>query len=230
MIYHAMQLRVERRSATGVTLLTSYVWGKEIDTMNRITAMQNAYNRNVERGPGLEDARHRLMVSMVYPLPIGSGTSFLGSVPVVNSILGGWQISGIVRVNSGSPLTPILSKDVSGTGRLVDRPNLIGPVNDGPKTKLAWWNKAGLQIQSSGFGNAGQGILTGPGWFTTDLSLARRFHMGEHREMQVRFEAFNALNHTNFNNPNTTADSSSFGTIGSANPSRQLQLGAKFNF
>ncbi len=222
-IYHGLQLRVERRATTGVTVLTSYAWGKMISS----GAIRDAYNRAIERGPDAEDMRHRLSISLLYQLPaFGTG--------VVRSVLSGWEISGITRTNSGSPVTPTVAGDFSLRGSRRDRPNIIGNPSLGSAANAkTWWNKAAFALPEPGtFGNAGPGSLTGPGYFASDLSLMKKITLTENKDMQFRWEIFNLFNQTNFGPepPVANFSSSTFGTIGSALPSRQMQLALKFTF
>jgi len=230
--YHGLQLRVERRSTRGATVLLSYAFGKLIG--NATGPIRNTYNINAERGLEADDTRHRFMTSFVLPLPIGRDrTYFNGMGKLADSFFGGWNLSAIVRANSGDQLTPTVSVDVSGTGRRADRPDLIGDPNLGDKAnpKTGWWNTAAFKMPAAGtFGTAGKGILTGPGYLGTDLAILKDLRISESRAAQVRIEMFNAFNQVNFLNPSTVFNSASFGTIGSALPGRQLQGGLKFAF
>lgn len=223
--YHGMQLRVERRSSSGVTVLGSYAWSKLIDNIGPV---RDAYNLRAERGPGTEDMRHRLTTSFVLPLPVGRGQS-----GVLNGIIGGWELSGIMRANSGSPLTPTVSRDFSGIGRRADRPNIVGQVSLGSAAhpRTGWWNRAAFTLPETGtFGNAGKGSIIGPGYFGTDFSLLKRFNISEDAAVQLRFEVFNVFNQANFWSPRTVFDAADFGTIGTALENRQIQLGMKVIF
>jgi hypothetical protein len=223
-IYHGLQLRVERRAPTGLTVLSSYALGQMLGT----GAIRDAYNRAVEKGPDAEDMRHRLSISLLYQLPsFGQG--------VVGALLGGWEISGISRANSGSPVTPSVSGDFSLRGSRRDRPNIIGnpDLGSAANATTGWWNKAAFALPEPGtFGNAGPGSLRGPGYFASDLSLMKRFNLTENKDIQFRWEIFNVFNQTNFGPepPVSNFSSSTFGTIGSALPSRQMQAALKFTF
>lgn len=232
-IYHGLQTRVERRSSTGGTILVSYAWSKLIDDLGTIGGFRDSYNRALERGLGQEDARHRFSASYVYAIPLGQGRQFMSNLSGVgNAILGGWEVSGIVRANSGSPLTPTWPTNNSGNGRNADRPNLIGnPRLDNPDPRTGWWNRAAFAAPAPGtVGNAGKGILIGPGYLATDFSLLKRFRISENQDLQFRAEIFNALNQPNFFNP-VTVFAGAFGTIGAtAADNRQIQLGLKYMF
>lgn len=236
--YHGLQLRVERRSSTGPTILTSYAFGKMLDDLgpaplNSTLPPQDSYNLRRERGRGQEDMRHRLTASYIYPLPLGKGHRLLNEPGnVLGYVFGNWELSGIWRANSGIPLTPTISQDISGTGNRRDRPNLIGNAKlDNPSPSTGWFNRSAFTLPAPGtFGNVGKGVLTGPGYFGVDASLLKRIAVSEGKGLQLRFEFFNILNHPNFNVPNMQFDSASFGTIATAESARQLQGGLKFIF
>ena len=160
--YHGMQLRLERRVATGVTILTSYSWGK----MLRDGTARDTYNRVIEKGPDTEDMTHRFSTSVIYPVPQ------IGGDGIVGKILGGWQLTAITRKNTGSPATPTVSGNFDGRNTLRDRPNIIGnPDLGSDANSKVWWNKAAFALPENGtFGNAGTGSLRQPGYFATDFS------------------------------------------------------------
>jgi hypothetical protein len=224
-IYHGLQSRVERRSSSGATLLVSYAWGQMISDAGPI---RDVYNLRAERGPDSEDIRHRFSGSFVLPIPVGqAGTGWRPG------LIGGWELSGIVRANTGVRLTPTVSQDFSGSTRRADRPDLVGNPNLGDKAdpKTGWWNRAAFALPARGtFGNAGKGVLEGPGYISADAGLMKRFEVGEDKTFQFRWEIFNVFNHTNFFLPNEAFDSASFGTIGTAFDGRQMQFALKFIF
>ncbi len=232
-IFHGLQSRVERRSEKGLTMLISYAWSKLIDDgggrrISNTPPRQNAYNLKAERGLGLEDIRHRFSGSFVYNLPFGSS---LGGV--ARALLTGWELSSIVRANTGSPQTPTLAQNISGRGRNADRPNIVGnPKLENPNPRTGWWNRAAFALPAPGtFGNAARGSIIGPGYFGTDAALMKRFVISEEKSFQFRWEMFNVFNQVNFFPSNQlNFDSPTFGTIGIALPSRQMQAGLKFIF
>ncbi len=231
--YHGLQTRLERRSATGLTMLLDYSWSKLIDDVGANAPVRDAYNLKQEKGLGQEDMRHRFSINYVYALPFGNGRAHLNQLPkVANGFLGGWEISGIFRANSGPALTPTLSANVSGFGRSSDRPNVVGDWRiDNPSPTTGWYNKSAFVAPPAGsVGNAGSGILTGPGYQGADVSLMKRFTFAENKNAQFRFEVFNALNHANFYPVATVWDAATFGTTGSALDNRQIQLGIKLNY
>jgi hypothetical protein len=94
-----------------------------------------------------------------------------------------------------------------------------------------WLNPAAFLPNALGtFGNLGRNALFGPGNFAFDASLSRRFAIREWVRLEARFEAFNAINHTNFNNPTTTLNSSNFGKILGAGDPKILQFAVKLHY
>jgi hypothetical protein len=128
--------------------------------------------------------------------------------------------------------------DQSRTGGGFDRPNATGmdPYDvGGERTTGRWFNLAAFQVQNVGtFGNVGRNTLIGPPLFNFDASALKNFNFTERHYLQFRFEAFNALNHPNWGNPNTNANNrTAFGTIGgirNGTNMRQLQMALKFVF
>lgn len=239
--FHSMQLRFEKRSSKNLTFLTSYTLSKTIDmgsgggSSGDGTTPQDSRNVFAERGLANFDARHRLVFSSVYPLPFGAGRTFLaGAGRAVNAILGGWGLSGIFTLQSGRPLTPAISTDYNQTGQTdTDRPNRIadGQLPSSQRTLDRWFDTSAFVLPRPGvFGNAGRGILKGPGVNSFDVALLKIVDAGDRLHFQLRAEFFNLLNHPNFNMPNRNADVAQFGRIFSARDPRQIQFGLKLLF
>jgi hypothetical protein len=216
--YNSGILRIEKRFSGGLTFLGSYTWSKSI--WDQTTP--DPSNTRMGRGPSPIDNRHRVVFSYLYELP------FLKN----NGYLGGWQISGVVTLRSGQPLTPTLTADNSNTTARQDRPLAIGnPAIDNPDPRVGWWNRSAFTTPPIyTYGNAGTGILVGPAFNNVDFSTSKNFRVTEGTRLQFRGEIFNILNHPNFGQPNTQWDTALFGTVGSALPSRQIQFGLKLVF
>ena len=140
-------------------------------------------------------------------------------------------------VQSGSPFTVNLSsaQDVANIGLVggnnLERPNLIADPNSGPKTPAEWFNTSAFALPAQySFGNAGRNDVVGPGFENLDLSLQKEWIARENLTLQFRFDAFNALNHPNFNLPGRIFGASNFGVITSAQDPRELQFALKLAF
>ena len=257
--YHSVATKITRRLANGLQGLVSYTWSKSMDNGSGIRTLgtdplkpQKGDCVSCEWGLSVFDTRHRFVTSFLYDLPVGPGRRYLQS-GLVSSILGGWQVGGIVRASTGFPLTVTSGVDQSRTAHGYDRPNVVGGVSaelpSDQRSPGAWFNVSAFQMNASGtFGSVGRSTLTGPGIFVIDFSAVKNFQVGATR-VQCRIEAFNLLNRPNFGDPNTnTAQSNwnvaganriptpgggAFGTINETRatvPMRQLQFALKVRF
>jgi hypothetical protein len=237
-VYNSLQVKLQKRYSAGLSLLTTFTYGRSIDDGNGIatsttassTTPQDALNLAGERGRSDFDIKYRFVFSPVYELPFGKGKPFVNQ-GFWSYVVGGWQVSALFSAQTGGPLTPYYSGNVSGTLNTKDRPNLVGDPNSGPKTPQQWFNVAAFASPGSGnFGNAGRNIINGPGMVNLDASVVRNFRFKERFGIQFRAQAYNALNHVNFNYPSATIDSASVGTISSALDPRTLEAALRLVF
>ncbi len=116
-------------------------------------------------------------------------------------------------------------------GNNIERPNLIENPNDGPQTANAWFNTAAFGLPSlNTFGTSGRNVVIGPGLTSLDLSLQKQVALTEHLRAEFRFDAYNTLNHTNFDLPGRIFGASNFGVISSAEDPRELQFALRLSF
>src|SRR5207237_1123034 len=175
-----------------------------------------------ERGLSDFHMKHRLVFSGTYNLP------FRGF-----SLSRGWQVQAIGTAQSGTPLSAIVSADVSGTGSpIVNRPNLIGNVNIDDRTPSRFFNPAAFQIPAQGaFGNSGRNVIIGPGIWNVDTAVSRTLRLSDSTRLQFRTDFYNVFNHPNFVAPPSMqnfAESPDFGALFVARSPRILQFGLKF--
>ncbi|MEX2273294.1 MAG: TonB-dependent receptor [Vicinamibacterales bacterium] len=231
-IYHSLQMSVSRRMRGGLMLAGSYAWSRAYDEGEN---HQNSYDLRASKAIASYDIPHRLVLSALYEVPLGRSRRFGSSAPaVVDAIVGGWQINGIITVQSGTPLT-ITASNTAGLFNPVTRPNWNGadPRLDTPREeRLQKWfdTTAFSQPQAFTFGNAGTTfpLLRTDSVRNLDLSFFKHFVMAGKVRLQARIEAFNALNRVQFGSPNVSVTSSTFGVVTSqANTPRQLQFGLK---
>ena len=149
---------------------------------------------------------------------MGRGRAYGANLhPVVDGIIGGWEFVPIYLYSSGPPLTFSVPGNTLGNG-WGTRPNLVGDPNlSNPSTNL-WFNPAAFAAPGAYlFGTSGIGIMTGPSSQIANLSLNKKFALGEKRYVQFRWEVFNALNHANYDSSssslNTTIGQSTTGQI-----------------
>ncbi|HEU4890861.1 MAG TPA: TonB-dependent receptor [Vicinamibacterales bacterium] len=250
--YKSLQLRLEKRFTSGLTGNVSYTLGEAlsgapdhistsgggagIDT-GVFREPQDGNNLRAEYGPTEFDIRHRFVASYIWELPFGRGRHWGNSWNrAMDLAFGGWQVTGIHVLQSGLALTATLSgaNVVNLGGERRARPNLVGEpeLSESQRTLARWFNTdafAAFAVPQA-FGNAGVGIMRGPGLANFDFTFAKNFQVTDRRYFQFRTEIFNAFNHPNFGPPNIARDSSGFGQILSAAPARIIQFGVKFYF
>ena len=232
--YNALNVRVDRRFSGGLSLLGVYTYSKAmaIRPHDNWTVM-DIDNMRLNYGP-VNDFRHNAVISYVYDLPFGRGRRFGSEMnAVVNQFVGGWQVNGITTFRSGAALS--LTSPVSNNrgNRAGNRPDRIadGNLPTDQRTVERWFDTTAFRNPVLGtYGNAGEGIIRGPGYVNWDLSLFKNFAMGEQRRLQFRWEMFNAFNKVNYGNPSTNTGDPRFGRISSALAARQMQLALKFLF
>ena len=232
--YHALTLSAKRRFSRRLMFDANWTWSHSIDdasdpgtTLNETNLPQNVYDLAAEKASSSFDHRHRIVVSFIYQLPPGNN-----SRGWVKALLGQWQAGGNFTAQAGAPFTVNISSDQANIGAgPAQRPNLSGNPNDGPKTQQHWFNTSAFSLPALfAFGNTPRNAVIGPGLQEFDLSLQKEIHLKEATKLLFRAEAYNLFNHSNFNIPNRTAFTANFGSISSAQDSRQLQLALKFLF
>ncbi|MCU1340239.1 MAG: TonB-dependent hemoglobin/transferrin/lactoferrin receptor family protein [Bryobacterales bacterium] len=235
--YHGLQSKIERRFSHGLYFLGSYTWSKSLDNQSNGTDdsaasgqyPQDPRNRRLDRGLSSFDRTHRFAGSAVWEIPFGHAST------LAHGALGGWQLSGIFAVQTGSPfsvLIPCATINAEGNNCRPDRAT-SGELPSDQRSISHWFDVTAFSIPSpQAYGNAGRNILRGPGSTNLDLALSKSFRWegAETRRLQIRSEFFNALNHTNFGLPVHSMDSPALGTITSAAPARIIQLGARLEF
>ena len=239
--YNAGTLRVERRFKKGLSLVASYTFAKTLDdygNLNDPTGFwaQNAYDKAAEWGLSSFDAKHRLTVGYVYELPFGRGKTFGTNMnPVLDAVVGGWQISGITTFQSGNPISLVSAQDFSETGNtLVHRPNQVAPVqyHHPTLTNLQWFSPASFANPALGtFGNASRGAVIGPGINNWDMTFAKYFPIHEALRLQFRSELYNTFNHTQFAGvAGSLTAPAAFGNVTSTRAPRNIQLSLRLEF
>jgi hypothetical protein len=236
--YDAGYVNIRRRFSRGWTFLANYTFAKNLSDapdfrspMFESAAPQDNSNLRAEKGLAC-DIRHRFALSAVYDLPSWGKSGF------AHTITKGWRLSTIFQAQSGFPFTISVFGDTANAGTLLGenpiRANYTGQPVFGPGTHTAasWFNTAAFATPAAfTFGNVGRNTIYGPGRQTLDLALQREVAITETVKLQLRAEAFNALNHTNLGTPNRFVNTPQFGTITeAATPGREIQLGLRLSF
>lgn len=253
--YHSLQVSGLHRFSGASQINLAYTWSKNLtDNPNdRSAAPQNSYDIQSEYGRAALDRRHIMTVNYIYELPF-----FSKQKGVVGKLLGGWQASGIVTLQTGLGLTPTVSGfDPAGLGLIpppltVARANVLcNPNQGGAQTPQQWFNTSCFQIvpinntnpNPPNIGNASRGMIQGPGTKRVDFTMTKNLRFTERFRMQLRGEAFNVFNWTNPRAVNTTVwsattqpvaqggnGSSLFGQVTSYRDPRVMQFAVKFFF
>jgi hypothetical protein len=237
--YHALTADVKRRFAKNLTFDANWTWSHSIDdasdpgaTLNETNLPQNVYDMAAEKASSSFDHRQRLVGSLVYRLPALRSASHRFFGRALNAVASRWQAGGYFTAQSGAPFTVNIASDQANIGAgPAQRPNVLGDPNAGPHTPGEWFNTAVFTLPALyTFGSAPRNAVIGPGLQELDLSLQKEIALKERIHLELRAEAYNVLNHPNFNIPNRTAFTANFGTISSAQDSRQLQFALKLVF
>ena len=230
--YHSFQVNWNRRFDHGFTLLGSYVWSKAIDLVVIDNAQaSDPFNWSKDKGPADFDLRHRFVTSFIWDIPL-----FKSSHGIQKAVLSGWQINGVLTLQTGYPFSVFAGVDRSLAGVGLDHADLSGPVavynGQSNGSKIAkFFDTTPFSLPAPGtFGTSGRNILYGPGMQNLDASLFKQIPAGEKRRFEIRWELFNSLNRPNFLNPNNSSQSAAFGRLTSARDPRIMQLAAKFYF
>ncbi len=242
--YNGLQLTARQRFSKGLEYQLSYTFSKGMSdaigyygeggqAASQSAYFQNLYDRKAEWGPTYFDAKQMLTYVFTYDMPFGRKQAFGADWhPVLNAILGGWQVGGFLTLRSGFPLT-IQSTDRSGTLSRGARADRIGN-GEGPKQVgkgLTWLDKSAFKEPVAGtFGNSGVGVIRGPGWKTMNLSTHKNFAISETKTLQIRGEFFNITNTPQFGTPVRSVSSATFGEITGSQGERNIQLAVRIMF
>ncbi len=234
--YHGLQAKLDRRFHSGLGFGVAYTWSKSITNADgKAEALFNPFNASVSRGPSTLDRTHVLVLNYIYDIPF-----LKNNQSVFGKVLGGWEVSGISQFQSGLAVAVLGTTDQAGVGsgngaqpyNVVGNPNIsnqVFSISNGDQN--FWFNPAAFALPAAGtFGNGGRGIIRGPGTEISNFAVRKNFTVRERMRIQLRGEAFNVFNHPNWNNPNVTPTSSSFGRIQSKTGNRDIQVALRFEF
>ncbi|HVW84986.1 MAG TPA: TonB-dependent receptor [Bryobacteraceae bacterium] len=247
--YHGMVVTVRHALSKGFAFDFNYTWAHSIDNGSGVASgsgqfggiLQNVFVPSLNRGPSNFDFRHLFNANAVYELPFGRGKKLLGSAPRwLDEAVGGWQISGLMRVQSGAPST------ITGSGVFPTNywnSSLAIPNGAAPATGLFTDSNGNPSIfQSTAASSAYQdsfpggvgyrGLVRLPWQKNVDLTVTKDFRMPwEHQSLQFRADAFNAFNFVNYTTISLALSSpGTFGEFSAAQDARVLQLALRYSF
>ena len=240
--YQGLTLEATQRLSHGLYFQANYTWAHNISDAQGdapggfasenllFTPSYDQFDLRAARGNVAGMPRQRFLLTGTYQLPYGNGRTWQSKNKFVNGALGGWNINTVTLIQTGPFLTPTISPtldqsntNIVGRGGITARPDVVG--NPGSPQGDLQWNLNAFAPTPAGagrIGNAGVGILEGPGTIAVSAGLSKEFPVRE--RLRFRFEATftNALNHTNFAPPATDISSAStFGVLQSAQTAGQ---------
>jgi hypothetical protein len=240
--YNGLQIEATRRFKSGLSYGVAYTYSKAMDNNSGPRdAFIDVFNQQLNWGKSGNDTRHVAVINFIWEMPF-----FNNRTGVVKTVLGGWQLSGLVQAQTGQPFSIGRADDYLGTGSTIGKPwNLNGTPNrpqqfaNSTADKVYWFeptvngqpwaskpangtlpnqNRNSIAFNNTGFQN----------W---NLAMFKDFRFLERQSVQFRFEAFNWLNHPNWGGVGTNpTDANTFGKITSKSSERNLQLVLRYSF
>ena len=220
--YNSAQLKVQKTFTHGYTILAAYTYSKNLTNVNSVGA-QNYYNMHAEQAAASFDVPQNLTGAYNWQLPIGKGKLLNVKNSFLDSVIGGWTTSGVITLKSGNPISVTTESSLPGIGAVL--PNLVsGQAALGPNDARgkfhpsidAYLNAGAFAVPAAfTFGTAPRyldGVRT-YGYEDWDFALTKRWTFEKHFNFDLKGEAFNLTNRTNFAAPNSDLQSPSFGKI-----------------
>jgi TonB dependent receptor len=245
-VYHAFEAKLEQRLARGLSYLVSYTHSKLIDTASSVFdasiltgpianfPVADSFNLQRERDSSTGDIPNVLVASYTWEIPVGRGHG-LNPQGVLGVFTNGWQMTGIVTLQSGMPFAITQTTNFNAfAGFGVQRPNVVASPNlpSDQRTLKHWFNTSAFQVAPQfTIGNASRNPVRGPNCRDADIAFIKHTRLREEMDLEVRAEFFNLTNTPAFAQPNGVLGSSAFGTITStATDPRVIQFGVKLNY
>jgi Carboxypeptidase regulatory-like domain len=244
--YHSFQAQLQKRFGKGLVFQSAYTFSKSISDSDQLRDGLDLLDRSLSRGLSSNDIPHRYVTSVLYDLPFARNAN-----GIVKTLLGGYGIGGIVTFQSGTPFSVGNAFDASGSGGgIVSFADLGAPFtyvdpreNDGRAFNVDAFRSFGDPAQGFNLAQSFRRGTSGPNQFRArnglnnwDLVVTKKTSLGsEFTNLELRFEAFNAFNHTQFNdmdlnlNPQNVLQGN-FGKFTSTREARVIQLGARISF
>ena len=232
--YNGLQLKLDRRFRNGWLVTNSYTYSKAWDYANDNGGPSTPIDPERSWGLGNFDRTHNWVTSFVWSLPWYKDAD----AGALHWILGNWQVSGILTLQSGVPLDITMTNAALNTPDNTQRPNMTGDVSvvnqmsaDG--TYLQWFDTsvfASPAANTFGTRTRNMGDIRGPRYTNLDFSVVKQFNLGGPRMGEFRLDIWNLPNTIHMSNPNSTYLNANFGRITSAYNERQMRFSLRFLF
>ena len=235
--YDALEVEATHRMSHGLYFDANYTLAKNLannqgDNPSSFASevaygfpIADRFNINSDYGNVEGTRRNRFLLTGIVQLPVGQGRKYLNKSGFTNALIGGWDLNTVTLLESGPWQTPSISQalDQSNTNLqnrgAFARPDQVSNNFSAGRSRSAYFNPAAFQATPTGagrFGNAGIGILEGPGTKTGALGVAKNFQITESSHLRFESTFTNVLNHTNFAPPSTQLLTSGFGQLTAA--------------
>jgi hypothetical protein len=238
-IYHGLTFKAEQRLQRNFSYSASYTLSTSVDDASSPGAteaeanvpqdVRNVFDETGEWAASSFDHRHLFVASGTYQLPF-----FDGAGGFKEGVLGGWRVNAVLFAQSGAPFTVNLGVDHANIGSgPAQRPDQVRDPNlsSDQRRPEQWFDTSAFVLPAPfSFGSAPRNSVLGPGLTNLDLVVAKTWTVTGTRQLELRWEVFNALNNTNFDLPNRVFGTANFGRIFSAKNPREMQFAAKFSF
>ena len=236
--YNSFQAMLQKNFSHGLMFQAAYTFGKSLDNASSFESNLNPLNFRATYGPSAFDAPQRFVFNYVWDLPVPKMEGFKGK------LLNGWELSGIVSLQTGFPIRITSISDVEQLDNTflfeaAGQPNYAG-VTHLVKTSIR--QTGGFVFDPNSFtnstvapgtiGNAPRTICCGPGINNWDMSFMKETMIGEKVRMEFRGDVFNIWNHAQFYSVdgNVTNQGATFGQVQHIHDPRLVQFALKFNF
>lgn len=227
--YNSMSAALTKRFVNGLQFQASYIWTRDLSdaqgyapttiTTEGTSISSDRFNLGLDYGNVTFDRRNRFLATYLYELPVGKGKPFLNHGTALNTLVGGWQLGGVVVLQSGAFLTPYqTTTDPGGTNLLSNAGSTRADKVSGMPAYVHGASSAGdplfLNINafadppnnSASFGSAGVGNFVGPGTESFSMSLIKSTPLWEGATFHFGAEASNVFNHRNYETPDLNVD------------------------
>jgi hypothetical protein len=225
--YHSLQVQLKKQMRNGAVISAAYTWSRALtDANNYAYQPEDSYNLRGDWGPANYNRNQIFVFNYVYPLPFWTaGNTWY------QKALGGWQLSGVVTLESGLPLNVTVQGDPAGIGITgSQRPNVVSDVFAGTHGTQFLNPQAFAVAQPGTFGNLGAFAIFGPSTYNWDTAIQKDFPFRERVHANFRAEFFNVLNHLSYTGVNTTVAASNFGQVNAATDPRTIEVALRISF
>jgi len=226
--YHSLNVKFEKRFSHGLNMLGNYTWSKFIDDVEGSSELGggsgNGYQhidaRGLDKAVAGADLRHRFAYSSLYEIPVGQGRRWAVGNKVLDRVVGGWTIGGILEARTGAPYGVVENTNRLNAFSESQRPNLLRDPNlPGDRSRdqkiRQFFDTAAFQAPGDGvLGSSARTNGPGPGFFGLDVSIHKLFRLTERYSLTFRGDVVNLPNVPVFAPPNQSRGSGSFGQIG----------------